>query len=85
MVADLITGLVPTGVRTTEVFGDVADVSLFPEAETAIASALDARRREFATGRHCARAALSALGRPAVPLPPDEHGVRRDLTEWWDP
>ncbi|MEG3627990.1 4'-phosphopantetheinyl transferase family protein [Streptomyces poriticola] len=75
MVAGLIAGLVPAGVRTAEVFGDVADVSLFPEEEIAIASAVDARRREFAMGRHCARAALSALGRPAVPLSPDEHGV----------
>jgi len=37
------------------------DFSLFPEEAEAVAAAVLSRRREFATGRACARAALAAL------------------------
>jgi 4'-phosphopantetheinyl transferase EntD len=43
---------------------------LFPEEEAWITRAIPKRRREFATGRWCARQALARLGLPDVPLPP---------------
>lgn len=42
---------------------------LFPDEMAAIAGAREIRRREFAGGRACARAALTALGLPAVAIP----------------
>jgi 4'-phosphopantetheinyl transferase EntD len=49
---------------------DIPDATLFPREETAITRALEGRRREFATARACARAALEQLGlsRRAVPV-----------------
>jgi 4'-phosphopantetheinyl transferase EntD len=42
---------------------------LYPEEARAVGGAVERRRREFAAGRRCAREALAALGRPAVPIP----------------
>jgi 4'-phosphopantetheinyl transferase EntD len=52
-----------------ELFED-PPVTLLPEEEAAMASAVETRRREFATVRLCARRALARLGMPAVPLVP---------------
>lgn len=41
----------------------------FPEELDAVASAVPARRREFACGRACAHAALRALGEDDTPIP----------------
>ena len=54
--------------------GDLGAPPLFPEEEAAIARSVGVRRREFATGRRCARLALSALGIPAAPLLPGPRG-----------
>ncbi|MFI0453203.1 4'-phosphopantetheinyl transferase [Actinomadura sp. 6N118] len=62
--------LMPPTVTIAEVFGDVADVELFPEEQAVIAVAIEGRRREFTTGRHCAHLALSRLGLPRTPLLP---------------
>jgi 4'-phosphopantetheinyl transferase EntD len=75
MSATLLGGLLPAGVETAESFEDPADVYLFPEEAAAVAKAVDKRRREFATVRHCARRALEALGRTAVPLVPGLRGA----------
>lgn len=70
----LIAELLPAGVASTEAFGDVDGVSLPAEEESAIARAVDARRRAFTTARHCARESLVALGIGPVPIPQGERG-----------
>jgi 4'-phosphopantetheinyl transferase EntD len=64
----VIDQLVPDGIATAEEFDDRLDAVLFPEEAALIRNAVEARRREFATGRLCARRALSRLGVPASPL-----------------
>lgn len=66
----MITDLLPPPVVAHDAFGDPDGVVLFPEEEEHVAKAVDKRRREFATGRHCARTALAALGFPPAPLLP---------------
>ncbi len=61
----MIDGILPPEVATAEVFEDLPDAKLFPEEETAVARAVEKRRREFATARTCARAALDRIGVPA--------------------
>lgn len=48
--------------------------ALFPEEETVVARGVEQRRREFTTGRACARAALARLAVPAQPVPSGKHG-----------
>lgn len=60
--------ILPPEVAVAEAFGDLPDATLFPEEEAAIARAVPKRRREFATARGCARAALTRLGEPPVPI-----------------
>ncbi len=50
------------------------DVELFAEEETAVGNAVAKRRREFVTGRACAREALAQLGLPAQPIPAGARG-----------
>lgn len=45
-----------------------ADDRVAPEEAPIIECAVTSRRREFAAGRRCARAALAALGGPAAPI-----------------
>jgi 4'-phosphopantetheinyl transferase EntD len=61
-------------VAAAEEFGDRADAVLFPAEQAVIARAVERRRREFATGRACARAALARLGHPPVAILPGERG-----------
>jgi 4'-phosphopantetheinyl transferase EntD len=53
---------------------DDLDAPLLPQEAAVVARALPARRREFATGRACARAALARLGVVAGAILPGEHG-----------
>ncbi|AYG84933.1 4'-phosphopantetheinyl transferase Npt [Streptomyces hundungensis] len=71
----LLTGLVPQAALTAEEFGDVPDAWIFPEEAAVLSGAAERRRREFATVRHCARLALTSLGRPAGPMVPGERGA----------
>lgn len=71
----MIEDLLPPQVAAAEEFGDVPNVVLFPEEEAVIAKAVDKRRREFATARACARAALAKLGLPPVPIVPGFRGA----------
>lgn len=64
----MFTALLPEGFVASEAWGDVA-APLYAVEQEAVRGAVAARRAEFATGRHCARAALRALGVPAGPLP----------------
>ena len=52
----------------------VADHPLLPEEAPAVARAVAKRRRQFASGRHAARAALGRLAGLAPPIPRDAGG-----------
>ena len=71
----MIAELLPPGVASAECFDDPPGVVLFDEERAAVARAVDKRRREFATVRHCARRALATLGHPPVALVPGRRGA----------
>ncbi|EQD81548.1 4'-phosphopantetheinyl transferase EntD [Saccharopolyspora erythraea NRRL 2338] len=71
----MIERVLPEGATWVEAFDDPAEATLFPEEEAAIARAVDKRRREFTTVRHCARRAMAELGVPPAPLLPGERGA----------
>ncbi|MET7339318.1 4'-phosphopantetheinyl transferase superfamily protein [Nonomuraea sp. NPDC005650] len=71
----MIEKILPPWVAAEEAFEDPPDATLFPEEEAVIARAVDKRRREFTTARHCARRALSRLGLPPAPILPGERGA----------
>ena len=71
----MIESILLPGVAAEEAFTDPPGVTLFPEEEAAVARAVDKRRREFATVRSCARAALARIGVPAVPIVPGRRGA----------
>ncbi len=73
MIADIL----PPEVIAVEAFEDPPDITLYPEEAALVARAVDKRRREFATGRHCAHAALARLGVPPAPLLPGPRGAPR--------
>ncbi len=65
----MIGEILPATVAAAESFGDPTNVRLLPGEEAAVARAVEKRRREYATVRHCARLALTQLGRaPAAIL-----------------
>jgi 4'-phosphopantetheinyl transferase EntD len=64
----VIEAIVPATAACAESFARSAGGGLFPEEEALVARATEKRRREFATGRECAREALSALGVGKVPI-----------------
>ncbi|MFG1825588.1 4'-phosphopantetheinyl transferase [Microbispora bryophytorum] len=71
----MIDEILPPWVASAEKFGDVPEETLFPEERPLIARAVDRRRREFVTGRHCARLALARIGVTPVPIPRGERGA----------
>ncbi|MFH8516828.1 4'-phosphopantetheinyl transferase [Streptomyces gelaticus] len=71
----MIEQLLPYGVAVSEVFGDVPQAHLYPEEARVVERAVEARRREFATGRWCARQALWRVGLPAAPILPGFDGA----------
>lgn len=60
--------LLPPSVAVVETRDDVDPSTLHTDEAAAVARAVPARQREFATGRACARAALAQIGQPAGPL-----------------
>jgi 4'-phosphopantetheinyl transferase EntD len=58
----MLAELLPPQAAAAEVFDDPPGLSLYPEEEACVARAVEGRRREFTTVRHCARAALARLG-----------------------
>ena len=62
-------------VECAEEFGDPPEAALFPAEEALLARAVEKRRREFATGRQCARSALGALGIGPAPILPGQGGA----------
>ncbi|MET7639945.1 4'-phosphopantetheinyl transferase superfamily protein [Streptomyces sp. NPDC005438] len=72
----MIEKLLPSQVMVEECLGDPDPLpAMHPDEEHLVARAVDKRRREFTTVRHCARTALARLGQPAVPLLPGERGA----------
>lgn len=71
----MIKGILPATVACAEVFRDLPDAVLFPDEQAAVRGAVESRRTEFRTVRHCARTALGELGVPPVPILP---GPRRE-------
>jgi 4'-phosphopantetheinyl transferase EntD len=71
----VLADLLPVAVCAVEVFADPPDALLFAEEEQFVASAVPGRRKEFTTGRHCARAALARLGVPPVAIIRGERGA----------
>jgi 4'-phosphopantetheinyl transferase EntD len=70
----VIERILPGAVVAVEAGDDERAVLLFPEEEAMVARAVAKRRREFATGRDCARRALQRLGAPAGPIPGGHRG-----------
>ncbi|MGC5013496.1 4'-phosphopantetheinyl transferase family protein [Streptosporangium sp. DT93] len=71
----MIEKILPSWVTSAEAFEDPPDVALFPEEEAVVARAVEKRRREFGTARHCARQALARIGVPPAPILPGERGA----------
>jgi enterobactin synthetase component D / holo-[acyl-carrier protein] synthase len=69
----VIEELVPATVTTVATRADLS-IGLFAEELRALGRAVDGRRREFETGRACARRALAELGLPAQAVASGSHG-----------
>lgn len=72
--SSLLQRIMPSFVVTVDTFEDTGGAALFREERAVVERAVDKRRREFETGRTCAREALQRLGRPPAPLLPGRHG-----------
>lgn len=70
----MIEKILPEGVASAEAFCDPPDAVLYPGEAELITRAVDKRRREFRTVRHCARQALRQLGLPPAPVLRGERG-----------
>ncbi|WP_026421399.1 4'-phosphopantetheinyl transferase family protein [Actinokineospora inagensis] len=71
----MIERILPPAVIAVEAFDDPPEATLLPAEEEFVAKAVDKRRREYTTVRHCARQALGKLGRPPAPILPGEKGA----------
>jgi len=69
----MIEELVPATVTAVATCVEL-DAELFEEEVRSLGCAVDTRRREFQTGRACARRALARLGLPAVAIPSGARG-----------
>jgi len=66
--------LLPPSVATFETREDMLDVTLFPSEARSLGRAVEKRRREFVTGRACARLALGGLGIEPVAIAHGTYG-----------
>src|SRR5579863_2967330 len=64
----MIERLLPSAVSCEVARQDIPSAALFPEEAALLRGATEARQREFATARHCARAALARLGVAVTPI-----------------
>lgn len=71
----MIKAILPASASCAEAFDDEASQAPFPEEMAMVANAVDKRRREFATGRRCAHAALRSLGIEPAPILAGERGM----------
>lgn len=67
----------PDSVVVVSTREELLEGPLFDEEESAVARAVEKRRREFVTGRTCARRALERLGVEPGPIPHGERGEPR--------
>jgi len=65
----MISTILPSDVSSYEVHGEFESKPIWPEERVFIKGAVEKRAKEFATGRFCARIALSRLGLPPGPIP----------------
>jgi 4'-phosphopantetheinyl transferase EntD len=70
----LIEKILPDAVASAEARDDPPDAVLYPGEAELVSRAVDKRRREFRTARHCARRALRQLGLPPVAVLRGERG-----------
>jgi 4'-phosphopantetheinyl transferase EntD len=70
----LIEKILPAAVASAEALEDPPDAVLYPGEAELVSRAVDKRRREFRTVRHCARRALRPLGLPPVAVLRGERG-----------
>ncbi|MFJ5927431.1 4'-phosphopantetheinyl transferase [Kitasatospora sp. NPDC092948] len=75
----MIERILPPGVVGVEYYGDPpgAEEELASEEAAAVRHAVEARRREFASVRWCARRALERLGASPCGIPPGRRGAPR--------
>jgi 4'-phosphopantetheinyl transferase EntD len=73
----MIERILPRPVIAAEAFSEDPAATLFPEERAIVAKAVEARQREFATARACARTALAKLGLPPVPVLAGPRGAPR--------
>lgn len=71
----MIKALLPASACSVEAFADEAGQTPFPQEMAMVANAVDKRRREFATARRCAHAALRSLGIEPAPILAGERGM----------
>lgn len=64
----LIERILPSGVKSAELFEDPPGLQPHPQEESLIAKAVEKRRREFIGARHCARLAMADLGAEPAPI-----------------
>lgn len=64
----MIEVVLPRLVAAADAYGDEADASPFAEERRIVERAVETRRREFATGRACARRALGVFGVAPAPI-----------------
>ena len=67
--------VLPAGVASAESFSDPPGLTPMPGEESLISRAVDKRRREFTTARHCAREAMAQLGIGPVAIMRGERGM----------
>jgi 4'-phosphopantetheinyl transferase EntD len=70
----VIEAILPAAAAVAEARDDSAAAPLYPGEEALLQRAVEKRRREFATGRACARQALAELGVKAGPIERGEKG-----------
>ncbi len=70
----MIEEILPASVASAEARSDADEATLFPAERLLVQRAVTKRRREFATGRACAREALATLGLEPCPIPRGERG-----------
>jgi 4'-phosphopantetheinyl transferase EntD len=71
----MIAKALPQLVSAAQMFTDPPGLVLFDSERAFVAQAVDKRRLEFGTVRHCARQALGVLGYPPAPLLPGKRGA----------
>ena len=67
--------ILPATVRSAHTRTDPPEPMLFPAEAALVGNAVEKRRQEFATVRHCARSALAELGIAPVPILPGVRGA----------